>query len=332
MFCPRCNTELPDDAYACSQCGTVVSAALPAASSSAQAASAFPRVSSAPATFYQPPSFSYLPAGAPQWPAVVPPNIGQMAYAQGLDEAGKAAEDGTQAAQKSARKGTLGAPAILLLFIASILVGGGLTYGLLALGRGNSQAPAPPITLHVGATATAGSGQPSPTATTTNQLPTPTSFLTVSNADVGMSVKYPSDWVLDPTQKSSQSVFIGLHPSQQNGLFIGLQRISTSTSASISNTGMVNDSNLSQLQSAPGVSNFQIVQPATPQQSVGGVQWDEKDATFANQNGVGFHLSSIAVRYKGQYYDILYYAPDSVYNEAMHKYFQPMLTSLKFLS
>ena len=108
--------------------------------------------------------------------------------------------------------------------------------------------------------------------------------------------------------------------------------ISTSTSASISNTGEVNDSNLAQLQSAPGVSNFQVVQPAAPQQSAAGVQWDEKDATFANQNGVGFHLSSIAVRYKGQYYDILYYAPDSVYNEAMQKYFQPMLTSLKFLS
>jgi hypothetical protein len=257
-----------------------------------------------------------------------------MPYAQGLEESGKAMEDGTLAAQKSARKGTLGAPAILLLFIASILVGGGLTYGLLALGRGNSQAPTAPITLHVGAspTATAGSGQASPTATTTNQLPTPTSFLTVKNADVGMSVKYPSDWVLDPTQKSSQSTFIGLHPSQQNGLFLGLQRISTSTSASISNTGVVNDSNLAQLQSAPGVANFQVVQPATPQQSAAGVQWDEKDATFANQNGVSFHLSSIAVRYKGQYYDILYYAPDSVYNEAMHKYFQPMLTSLQFLS
>jgi hypothetical protein len=245
-------------------------------------------------------------------------------------------EDGTQTTQRSARKGTVSAPIILLLFIASILVGGGLTYGLLALGRGNSQAPTAPITLHPAttptATATAGTQQISPSATTTNELPTPTSFLTVSNTDVGMSVKYPSDWVLDPTQKTAQSVFIGLHPSQQNGLFLGLQRISTSTSASITDTGEVNDSNLAQLQSAPGVSNFQVVQPAAAQQSAAGVQWDEKDATFSNQNGVSFHLSSIAVLYKAQYYDILYYAPDSVYNEAMQKYFQPMLTSLKFLS
>jgi hypothetical protein len=259
-----------------------------------------------------------------------------MPYTQGREQSGKEMSNGMPeaATQKSARKGTLGVPAILLLFIVSILVGGGLTYGLLALGRGNNQSQARPITLHLSSspTATAGTGQVSPTPTTTNQLPTPTSFLTVSNADVGMSVKYPSDWVLDPPQKSTQSAFIGLHPSVQNGLFFGLQRISTSTSASITTTGEVNDSNLAQLQSAPGVSNFQVIQPATAQQSAGGVQWDEKDATFDNQNGITFHLSSIAVLHKGQYYDILYYAPGTIFNEAMQKYFHPMLNSLKFLS
>ncbi len=45
-----------------------------------------------------------------------------------------------------------------------------------------------------------------------------------------------------------------------------------------------------------------------------------------------FHLTTIAVQHNQLYYDILYYAPAIVYNEAMQKYFQPMLDSIQFQS
>lgn len=333
MFCPRCNTELPEGAYACSQCGTVVSTALPV-SSAAQAATTYPPAQSGPAVTspYQPPSFSYLPAGAPQWPAYVPTNIANMAYAPGQDQPGTLASDqaGASAEKLPGRKSTLGAPAILLLFLVSILIGGGLTYGLLALGRGNTQAPTP-ITLHPASTAAASPGAASPTPSG-NQLPTPASFLTVTNQDVGISVKYPSDWVLDPPQKTTQSAYLDMHPSQQNGLIMNLERYTSSASNSFKSTNDVNDNNIAQLQGVTGLTNFQSVQPTAPQQAAAGVQWDEKDVTFNNSNGLLFHFATIAVHYKNQYYDIFYSAPGSEFNEAFQKYFQPMLSSLKFLT
>src|SRR5579864_1140336 len=217
MFCPRCHTELPDAAYACSQCGMVVSPSVQVGQSSTTA------TPETPASLYQPTSFSYLPAGTPQWPAVVPQHIWQMPYDQAQSQPGQLSSE-VAAEKLTARKNSLSAPTVLLLFFVSILVGGGLTYGLLALGRGNTQ-PTPPLTLHVSSTpaASATPGSITPTPTTTNQLPTPTSFLTLSTNvanDVGISVKYPSSWAIDPPQKSSQSTYLDLHPSPQNGLIM----------------------------------------------------------------------------------------------------------------
>jgi hypothetical protein len=232
-------------------------------------------------------------------------------------------------AEKSpARRRTLSIPTLLLVFFACILVGGGLTYGALALGRTNNQ-PAQPITLRVASSPTAAA---SPTATSTNQLQAPTSFLTLNNTDVGVSVKYPSNWVIDPPQKTTQSAYFDAHPSPQNGLIINVERFTTSASGSFTSTSDVNNNNIAGLQSVTGLTNFQSVQPATPQQSAGGMQWDEQDVTFDNTNGQLFHFVTIAVLYKQQYYDIFYSAPDSQFNEAYQKFFQPILSSLKFLS
>ncbi|HEV2580567.1 MAG TPA: zinc ribbon domain-containing protein [Ktedonobacteraceae bacterium] len=321
MFCPRCHTELPDAAYACSQCGTVISPSAQASSSS---------------IFYQPQqsSFSYLPSGTPQWPSVVPP-IGQMPKGMDAPDQGWSDKPSLAGTKPSTRRGSLGIPAMIAIFLVCVVVGGGLTFGLLKLEGANNQSPAPVI-LHINttpaATSTPGGAQVSPTATTTNQLPTPTSFLILSNNDVGLSFKYPSTWAIDPPQLTTQSAVIDTHPSTQNGLLMNLERFSTSGSANFKTTGDVNNNNITQIQNISGLTNFQNVQPTSPQQAIGGVQWDEQDITFSNSNGVVFYFVTIAVKYKNQYYDIFYSAPQNVFSEAVQKYYQPMLSSLKFLS
>lgn len=311
MFCLRCHTELPDAAYACSQCGTVIS-------------------SSSSSLLYQPQqsSFSYLPSGTPPWPTVVPPIGRANAPDQNwLDEPSLAAT------KPATRRGGPGIPALIGLFLICVVVGGGLTFGLLKLGNTNNQSPAPVI-LHINTTpaATTGTGQVSPTPTTTDQLPTPSSFLTLTNNDVGVSLKYPSDWAIDPPQLTSQSAVIDTHPSTQNGLLMNLERFTTSASANFKTTSDVNNNNITQIQNISGLTNFQNVQPTSPRQAAGGVEWDEEDITFSNSSGIVFYFVTIAVKYKNQYYDIFYSAPKNVYNEAYQKYYQPMLSSLKFLS
>ncbi|GAC1519623.1 MAG: hypothetical protein NVS3B14_21670 [Ktedonobacteraceae bacterium] len=225
-------------------------------------------------------------------------------------------------------------PAVLMLFIISILIGGGLTYGILALqGHTNASAqkPLPPISLTPRAATTTGYSTPTPTAQT-NQLPTPTSFQTISNADVGVSTKYPSDWTADPPQKNSVSAIFDVHPAQQNGIIVFFERYTSSTSATFKSTSDVNQVNLSQFQNIQGISNFQVIPSPTSQQTIGGAQWDQQDATFSNSNNVVFHITTFAVQYKHLYYDIVYSAPTDVYNEAVQKYFQPMLAAVKFLS
>ncbi len=222
---------------------------------------------------------------------------------------------------------------ILLLFLASILVGGGLTFGILTLqSHANTQGPLPPITLK----------QPTPTATTPGstatptttgtQLPTPTSFQTLNNTNVGVSTKYPAGWTVDAAQSTTTSTIFGVHPVEHNGIFISFERYSNTGSASFHTTGDVNQLNLSQFQGASGISNFQVIKSATSKQMVGGTPWDQQDASFSNSSNVVFHLTTIAVQYKHLYYDIVYFAPDSVYNEAVQKYFQPILTSFTFLA
>lgn len=307
MNCPRCNTELPDTATTCDVCGAST----------------------------RPAQFSYLPSGVPSWPTTMPPN---PPYGAGTDlqSAQYVQKKESPTATKSAsvaKKARLGIPAIIALFIVSILVGGGLTFGILyANGQQLSFGPQPtqpPVQLP------AASASPTPASTPAaqgTQLPTPTAFQTVTNSDVGITMKYPSDWVTDPAQKTSDSTSFGIHPQQQIGIFISIERFSSSTSARFNSANAVNQNNLSQFQNLQGVANFQAIPASSQQRMVGGVQWDEKDATFNNSNGIAFHLTSIAVQRNKLFYDMLFYTPSMYYDEAMQKYFQPMLNSFKFLS
>jgi hypothetical protein len=306
MNCPRCNTELPDSAIFCVNCGSTI----------------------------RPVSFSYLPAGVPEWPTQLPQNA---PYKTGPDSqsAPFVQIEASSVVPRSAvapKTSRLGIPAIIGLFVLSILIGGGLTFGILytngqRLSFG-TQPTLPPVQLPT-RSASSTPGSLTPTAQG-NQLPTPTAFQTVTSTDLGISMKYPSDWVTDPAQKTAVSTLFDIHPRQQIGIFISFERFSSSASGKLATTNAVNQNNFALIQTAQGVTSFQIIQSSTQQRSIGGVKWDEQDATFNNSNNVTFHLTTIAVQYKKLYYDILFYTPVSTYDEAIQKYFLPMFSSFKF--
>lgn len=311
MFCPRCNTELPDSAALCSNCGSPVSVASPLQTQAA--------------------TFSYLPAGTPQWPATASANApyNTTGYAQKTVEPAYAPPQHEPEGPRR-KSNSLSFPTVLLLLFVSILVGGGLTFGVLTLqNRGNSPRPAHAITL-TPATAQTPSATTTPGAQGTT-LPTPSSFHPISSTDIGVSTQYPSDWTADAPQKSTTSTILSVHPTQPDGIAISFERFTQSTSATIKSTSDVNQNNFAQFQAIQSVSNFKVTTSAAAQQTIGGAQWDEQDATFSSNNIV-YHLTTIAAQYKQMYYDIVYFAPDSVYGQAVQKYFQPMLTSFKFLT
>ena len=297
MKCPQCNTELPDSAIYCVQCGSTIRQA----------------------------SFSYLPTGTPAWPTEQSPNtqyrIEPSEPVQAI--APIQASSKVSSASASSKKSRLGIPAIIGLCILSVLIGGGLTFGILYLnGQRLAIGPQPPLKpLQL----------PTQSPSSTPSSSTPTAFQTMNSTDLGISMKYPSDWVLDPAQKSADSAYLGIHPQQQQtGIYLVVERFTTSGSAKITNTSAINQSNLAQFQNQQNISNFQIVPPSSPKRSIGGVQWDEQDATFSNLNKVAFHLTTIAVQYKKLYYDIQFYSPTSTYDATLQNYISPILNSFQF--
>ncbi len=305
MNCPHCNTELPESAIFCNQCGSTINKA----------------------------SFSYLPTGAPAWPKEPLKDTRYLSpsseYIQHIDQS---ESPSTKPASTPIKK-SLGIPAIIGLCLLSILIGGGLTFGILYLNgeslSSGSQTALKPLQLPTpGASSTPSSLTPT---TQSNQLPAPTSFHTLNSSDLGITIKYPSDWVMDPAQKTSDSSFLGVHPQQQQtGIYLLIERYTESGSAKISNVAAINQINLAQFQNQQNLTNFQIISPPSPQRSIGGVEWTEQDATFSNPNNVAFHLTTAAVQYKKLYYDVQFYSPVIIYDEALQKYFLPMLNSFKF--
>ena len=307
MKCPQCNTELPDSAIFCVQCGSTIRQA----------------------------SFSYLPAGTPAWPneQLKGPQYRNVPSESSQYMASNEASSKVSSSSASSNKSRLGVPAIIGLCILSILIGGGLTFGILYLNGQRLAIGAQPTLKPLQLPTQSAASTPTSLTPTTpgNQLPTPTSFQTINSTDLGISMRYPSDWVTDPAQKSVDSAFLGIHPQQQQtGMYLAIERYTTSGSAKISNTSVINQSNLAQFQSQQNISNFQIITPLSPKRAIGGVQWDEQDATFSNTNNVSFHLTTVAVLHNKLYYDIVFYSPASTYDQAVQSYFLPMLNSFKF--
>lgn len=308
MNCPRCSAELLDSATFCPQCGT----------SSRQT------------------GFSYLPAGTPPWPGTLSENA---SYAATATMPPPQVGDGTATRTNVKPKRSVGSMLLIfVLLVLSIVIGIGGTLGILvasgqfanpATTRSSAVQVLPQSTVNSADTQTPTSTSATPT-TQGNQLPTPSSFQVVKLVEVGVSVKYPADWIQDPVQTDTKGSAIDFRPPQQLGIVIFLHRFSSSTSATITSTDQVNQGNIQGLAGAQGLHNLQPTQSATPQRSIGGTQWDQKDASFTNDNGVVFHFTTIAVQHNKFYYDISFYTPDMFYAEASMKYIQPMLDSLKF--
>ncbi|HEX6552060.1 MAG TPA: zinc ribbon domain-containing protein [Ktedonobacteraceae bacterium] len=310
MRCPQCNAELPEAATYCHSCGSPV----------------------------RPATFSYLPPGTPAWPTTIPqkPSAIAGASAQTAQQKEKESISSTKPLSSRPKRSARTVLVITALFILVPLVGVGATLGMLWF---NGEMPIKTVNASLKGPAPSAKQTPASNASTptaqaqTNRLPTPSSFQTTTVAAVGVTLKYPKEWVKDvPQSTSDNSIILSFHPQQASGIVLYVERFSSSTSAKLTSTNDVNQAILSAFQGTQGVNNLRPVSPPNPQLTIGGVQWDEQDATFTTNSGLQFHLSTIAVQYKQIYYNILYYAPAVVYNEAMQKYFQPMLNSLQFKS
>lgn len=323
MLCPQCNTELPDSASVCSQCGSPVYAA----------ASVQPQAS----------SFSYLPTGTPQWPATASAltpyaPAGQMQKPS--TSASFAASDLVEPERPKRKAGSLGVPFILLLVFASILVGGGLTYGALAL-QNLGKSPQHPrvITLTPPASATpAPSSTPgaavSPTPSATgNQLPTPVSFQHGVSTDLGFTMQYPSGWTQGKTlQDSNGNKGIVFSPSTQLPVTLIIAQFSAANSAQINSTTDINTATIDGFGTSYNLPSPQVLTNTPTSRKVGGVNWDEEDAVFSSASTGSLHLVSLSVKHKVYYYNIQFFAPSSAYDEAMSKYYTKMLDSFQFTS
>ena len=319
MLCPRCNTELSDSASVCSQCGSPVFAAA--------------------AVQTQAPAFSYLPPGAPRWPTTASPQIpytlaGQTQRTYTSAPPGSRDKDELEPERPRRKPGALSVPFVLLLLFASILVGGGLSYGALALQNLNNspQQQTRVIPLTPVATTTPGAQSSTPT-TTGDQLPTPGSFQRAVSTELGFSMQFPSGWVQDKTQQiSNGNKNIVFHPSTQLPVTLLIAQISAANSAQATGTAEINTANIQGFGSANSLPSPQVLTNTPTTRTIGGVSWDEEDAVFAPSGGLSIHVVSLAVKHNVYYYNILYFAPTSAYDEAMAKYYTKMLDSFQFTS
>jgi len=282
-----------------------------------------------------PASFSYLPAGVPAWPTEMSKNA---AFSTGSDsqfvpfvqtEASQVSSENAAAPKKA----KLSIAAIIGLFVLSILIGGGLTFGILyANGQRLSFGPLPsqhPVQLPT-RSASSTPGLLTPT-TQGNQLPTPTAFQSAKSTELGISLQYPSDWVEDPAQKSSAgNTLVAFHPSQQLPVSLDIGRLSSTNSSQVSSTAEINQANIQGFESVNSVSNLNMLTDTPQHRAIGGITWDEQDATYCTSNGVVIHIASISVKHNQTYYNILFFAPTSVYDEAVQKYYTQMLNTFKF--
>jgi hypothetical protein len=319
MFCPRCNTELSDSASICSQCGSPVSATSPLQSRTS--------------------TFSYLPAGAPQWPTTASPQLPYKiaGQTQRTHTNGPIDSRDEQEPERPRRKpGALSVSTILLLLFASILVGGGLAYGAVALqNRTNGprqQTPAIPLTPAARTTPTPGTQSPTP-GTTGNQLPTPLSFKRGVSPDLGFSIQFPSDWVQGTTQQDSNgNKGIVFRPSTQLLVTLVIAQFSAANSAQINGTGDINTANIQGFGTSNNLPSPQVLTNTPTTRSISSVTWNEEDAVFTPTSGTAIHVVSLAVKHSVFFYNILFYAPSSAYDEAMTKYYTKMLNSFQFTS
>ncbi|WP_376796138.1 hypothetical protein [Thermogemmatispora sp.] len=311
MTCTQCKTELPAYAVVCPQCGTAVSSGTSA-------------------------YYSYLPADAPGWPhdpgAVASPWLSTSGVA--LHSSGTAAALPAQAHPARRFNRWLTVVVVLLL---SCLLGAGFTVGLLwTHGYFAPKAPARSVQLpSQGASATATPAAQNPA---TNVLPTPSSFKPLSNPNsksLGLTMNLPQDWVEGQVNTSSSGVkTLTLDPPQNLSLPLSLLIVQFPTEANqaFSNAQDLDQFLIQNFAQAASLSNPQMLSNTPQMRTLGGQSWSEEDVSFPLNNNQSLHLVTLSVMYKQHYYSIQFYASSDIFEEAMQKYYDPMLDSLHFLS
>lgn len=311
MNCPQCNNDVPEGSVFCPRCGAST----------------------------RPAAFSYLPRGVPAWPT----GVGERpAYATATDTMAGPPTTAFSSEKVTPRQ-PKSAGAILSIVAAVILIplfGAAATFGIL-WANGSLAAKAPQAAAHV-VIPTPNALTPTPAtgatpSTQTGQLPNPTSFAAISSASskaLGIQLKIPSDWTETPPSAPASNGLItaDFHPQQQLGIDISINRVPIQAFGSTSTTSDINQAILQSFSTAQGVSNFTPVTTKTPQQTIGGTQWDEQDATFAGPSNTIFQFSAITVKHKTWYFSFIYYTPQQFYSEAQTKYITPIFGSFQFIA
>ncbi len=305
MQCSKCQQPLEDNAQSCPHCGA-----------------ALQQVRSLS-------SFSYLPANTPPWPKTQTQTIRE---ASPFQDALLNAPIEHQRSEKRPSRSPGAVTGLIALLVLTPLLGVGLTLSVLAAnGRFDTVQPRATVSQtikpldQVSKTPTASAGN--------DTLPTPTSFQQSHTNTIGYAIKYPNIWTEESPQHATSSTFIQYHPQQAKGIILIVEQHSQAHSTQVKSTSEVNNANLSEIDSAYG--GHQALSSSSTPHKVGGADWDQKDAMFqvTDQNGAQttFHFTTIAVQHAHLYYDIVYFAPENRYQEAVQKYIDPMLASFQFV-
>jgi hypothetical protein len=299
MKCSRCAAELPDSSTFCSSCG--------AANPSGQLSTS---------------SFSYLPAGAPPWPMNVP---ARSAYANG--SVGPVQAPPSRYVEKSSR--SLGkVMSIVLILLIPLVIGVGGTLGVLASQGRLFSTPA------AAKKVTVTQVQATPAASQGNRLPTPTSFKSATAKDVNIALEYPSTWIQDAPQKTTNGTILAIHPPQQQQIVVGFSvtRYIDSFSATLSSASEINQGIALDFGQQNSLTNQQTMASTGDLPSIGGVAWTKLETSYLTSGNNKIDLMTASVLHNKDYYNIYVYAPDAYYPEAMQKYIQHMFITFKFLS
>ncbi len=312
MNCPRCQNELADSATFCPACGSAIRP-------------------------YASQTLSYLPPGTPTWPASVPQRSTTYNTMDTLSPTVVVPRPDLASKQTSGRPRSNWLLVAVVIILVPLL-GAAFTFGSLLLnGHSGTTQPLSQQATSSTSNGTTPSQQPSTSGTSTsgNQLPTPQKFqdLTSVSSLIGVTMKYPSNWVAAQPQQTQYGNSVILSPQQQQlGIEFAIGRYTAQVTSSIASADVMNQQVLQALSSTTGVNNFQITSSTPSKRTISGTSWEEQDAAFDDTNNSKIDVLSISVEHNKLYYNIETIIPDTYYNEAMQKYIQPMLDSVKFVS
>jgi hypothetical protein len=304
MICSQCTTELPAMAPTCPECG-----------------SSIPRGQST--------TFSYLPPGTPSWPVRVPEKLPYLVESKAGKQF-KARAKANVKVKNRASSLTRRIISIVLILLITPLLGILTTIGIFAIqGRFPPNSHASPSSL---SRLPGTSGNANPFSSSASVLPPPTASKLTSDATMNISVQCPSDWTVGPADQSGNpdiTEFPITQPGQLIRMYIA--RFSNNASSQISGPDDLNSALIGQMsQQFSGVTT--VTSPnASP--TIGSDQWMAQDATYMGRDLTKSHFATITVLHNHQnYYNINFVVPQSLYEQAMQDYIQPILNSFKFSS